>query len=135
MEKRLNFRLIYSIFLTVSVLVLILNTSDAKNLLPGDEQYVLAADKMPEPVGGIAAIMKKIEYPEAAKKSNTQGKIYLLVYVNESGSVDDVKVVKGIGNGCDEEAIKVIKNSKFTPAANGGSPVKAKLSLSLSFKL
>jgi protein TonB len=128
MEKRLSFRLLYIIVFTLSLFVFLLNTTEAKNLVPGDEQYVLAADKMPEPVGGMNSILKKISI-----KSDKEGKVYLLVYVNESGDVDDVKIVKGLGNKCDDEAIKVVKASKFSPAMNGSNSVKAKLSMSIKF--
>jgi periplasmic protein TonB len=128
MEKRISFRLIYLIIFTLSLFVLLLNTNEAKSLFPGDEQYVLSADKMPEPIGGMGAIMKKI-----TAKPDKEGKVYLMVYVNENGNVDDVKVVKGLGSKCDEDAIKAIKSSKFSPAMNGSSSVKAKLSMAIKF--
>jgi periplasmic protein TonB len=128
MEKRISFRLIYLIIFTLSLFVLLLNTTEAKNLLPGDEQYALSADKMPEPVGGMGAIMKKI-----TAKPDKEGKVYLMVYINESGSVDDVKIVKGLGSGCDDDAVKAVKSSKFSPAMNGSSAVKAKLSMAIKF--
>jgi protein TonB len=105
------------------------------NLIPGEDDYIIAVDKMPSPVGGIESILKKITYPSSAKSNKVEGKVYLLVYVNENGGVDDVKLVKGIGSGCEEEAINVIKKSKFNPGVNKGSNVKTKMSLSIPFKL
>jgi protein TonB len=114
---------------------LIVSESKAKNITPGEEEYILTAEKMPSPVGGFEGIMKKITYPDMARKTNTEGKVYVLIYVNENGDVDEVKVVKGIGMGCDEEAVKAIKKTKFTPAMDKGAAVKAKFSLALVFKL
>lgn len=111
------------------------NIISGKNLLPGEEDYVVFAEKMPAPVGGVESIMKKIKYPPMAQKAGIEGKVYILIYINESGGVDDVKVVKGIGAGCDEEAADVIKGHKFSAAEHNGATVKSKLSLAIHFKL
>jgi len=105
------------------------------NLVPGEDDYIIAVEKMPTPVGGIESIIKKINYPSAAQKNKVEGKVYLLVYVNENGGVDDVKVVKGLGSGCEEEAINVVKKTKFNPGVMKGTNVKTKVSLSIAFKL
>ena len=99
------------------------------------DPYLPFAEKMPQPVGGIGAIYKNITYPQTAKQAGIQGKVYVLIYINENGGVDDVKIVKGLGGGCDEAAIAGIKNAKFSPAENGGKPVKVKLSMAIEFKL
>lgn len=98
-------------------------------------EYLAFADKMPQPVGGIESIYKSIHYPELARRTNVQGNVYLLAFINEKGKVDDVKLVKGIGAGCDEEALKVVGNTKFTPGEFEGKPVKVKVSLQIKFKL
>ena len=105
------------------------------NAAPGDEAYLAFAEVMPEPIGGIETIIKKIVYPESAKSAGVEGKVYVLVFINESGGVDDVKVIKGIGSGCDEAVITAVKDSKFKPALSGGKPTKVKLSLAFPFKL
>lgn len=99
------------------------------------DQYLAFAEKMPEPVGGLKEIYAKIKYPEIAKKSRIEGKVFLMAMINENGSVDDVKIIKGIGGGCDEAAMKAVKDSKFSTAKNKGVNVKVKLSLSIEFKL
>ncbi len=99
------------------------------------DPYVPFAEEMPQPVGGAPAIYKNIKYPNMAKQAGIQGKVYVLIYINERGGVDDVKIVKGIGGGCDEAAIAGVKETKFSPAKNGGKPVKAKLSMAIEFKL
>ncbi|MGE5499489.1 MAG: energy transducer TonB, partial [Syntrophothermus sp.] len=103
----------------------------------GEQQdpYLAFAEVMPEPVGGLPAIYKKITYPAIAKSAGLEGKVYVLIFVNESGSVDNVKVIKGIGGGCDEAAIDAVKSIKYTPGKNQGVPVKVKLSLAINFKL
>jgi periplasmic protein TonB len=105
------------------------------NIFPNEEDYKIATDGTPTPIGGYESIMKKIVYPDMAVKTKVEGKIYLLVYLSESGEVDDIKVVKGIGAGCDEEAVKAVRKSKFTPATQNGAKIKSKFALALSFKL
>lgn len=100
-----------------------------------EDPYLPFAQVMPQPVGGLEAIYKHIVYPEIAQKAGIEGKVYVLVYVNEKGGVDDVKVLKGIGAGCNEAAVDGIKAVKFTPGKNNGAPVKTKLSLSINFKI
>jgi periplasmic protein TonB len=135
MKLKLNYNIVFFFILGLSLLFLFVSESKSKTLTPGDEQYLLTAEKMPTPVGGFESIMKKINYPELAQRSKTEGKVYLLIYVNENGDVDDVKVVKGIGMGCDDEAQRVVKKAKFSPAMDKGAAVKAKFSLALTFKL
>lgn len=127
-------------FLTRKILVLlslVLLLTAFSGSVPAneDQKYLAFAEVMPEPVGGIGAIVKKITYPEIARKSNVQGKVYILAFIDESGKVTDVKVIRGIGAGCDEAAVKAVKSSDFTPGKNKGTPVKVKLSLPITFKL
>ena len=121
----------------VKTFFLIILFASFNNLFPNgkDELYKPFAEVMPLPVGGIESIYKKITYPEAAKKAGVEGKVYLLVYINENGDVDDVKVIKGLYGGCDEAAVEAVKNSKFTPAEDKGIPIKVKLTLQIIFKL
>ncbi len=99
------------------------------------DPYLPFAQVMPKPVGGIASVYKNISYPDMAKSAGVQGKVYLLIYINEKGDVDNVKVLKGIGAGCDKAAVNGIKKVKFDPGENNGAPVKVKLSLPIEFKL
>lgn len=100
-----------------------------------NEEYLAFAEQMPEPVGGLEGIYKTIKYPELAVKSGVQGKVYVLAFINEDGKVEDVKIVKGIGAGCDEATIEAVKKSKFVPGKSAGKNVKVKMSLQIQFKL
>ena len=111
------------------------NLNYAQAEVSSDDGYLAFAQVMPEPVEGLPAIIKKIQYPNIAKQAGLEGKVYVIAYVDEQGNVDDVKVLKGIGGGCEEEVIKVLKTTKFKPGMNNGQPVKVKTSLSFAFKL
>lgn len=105
-------------------------------MMPQDAGYLTMAESMPEPVGGLAAIYKNItEYPKVAKAAGLQGKVFVLAFINENGGVDDAKVVKGIGGGCDEAAAEAVKKTKFKPGKDKGQNVKIKMPLSITFKI
>jgi TonB family protein len=67
-----------------------------------------------EAVGGDDAIFAKLVYPEAAKAANITGAVTVEYTVDTNGNTKNVSVVKGLGYGCDEEAIRVIKETKYT---------------------
>lgn len=119
-------------FLTITfTLLAILFT----NLSAGANDYLAVAEKMPELKGGLANLYKNIDYPADAVKAGVQGKVYLMVFVNESGSVDEVKVIKGIGKGCEEAAVKAVKKASFSPGKAKGKDVKVKMAMAIEFKL
>lgn len=127
--------LLLKIFLLIA-LILSSKTIAGKNvILPGDEEYLPIAEVMPEPVDGLANLMKKINYPQIARSAGIEGRVIAMAYINEEGGVDDVKIIKGIGGGCNEEVERVLKSSKFKPGQKEGKPVKVKLTLSFVFKL
>ncbi len=108
----------------------------ARTIFPsGEEEYLLIVEKMAAPIGGVEAILKKISFPEEAQKKRLTGKVYLMLYVNQEGEVDDVVIVKGIGCGCDEEVMKAVKKSKFSPGMDKGVAVKTKMSMAIPIKL
>ncbi|MEJ2616062.1 MAG: energy transducer TonB [Ignavibacteriaceae bacterium] len=67
--------------------------------------------------------------------AGVEGKVYLLIYISENGNVDDVKVLKGLGAGCDKAAVNAVKETKFNPGKDNGKAIKVKLSLPITFKL
>ncbi|MGQ9643794.1 MAG: energy transducer TonB [Ignavibacterium sp.] len=100
-----------------------------------EETYYVAVDEMPEPIGGLYAIQSKIKYPEAAKNQGIEGKVFIQAFINESGNVDNAKVIKGIGGGCDEAALDAVMQTKFKPGIHNGKPVKVQVSIPIMFKL
>lgn len=97
--------------------------------------YFVAVEEMPEPIGGIAEIQKKIIYPEIAKRAGVEGKVYVLAFVDEAGTVTNAKIIKGIGAGCDEAALNAVLKTKFKPGKQRGKAVKVQVSIPVVFKL
>jgi protein TonB len=100
-----------------------------------EPQYFVAVENMPEPIGGIAAIQSKIVYPEIAKRAGVEGTVYIKAYVNKKGDVTKAVVLRGIGAGCDEAALKAVKETKFKPGSQRGKPVNVMVSIPVVFKL
>ncbi len=90
---------------------------------------------MPEPIGGIGAIQKKIVYPEIAKRAGVQGRVFVKAYVDETGKVNKVELIRGIGAGCDEAAMKAVHSTMFKPGKQRGKPVKVQVTVPVLFKL
>ncbi|MEM7298277.1 MAG: energy transducer TonB [Bacteroidota bacterium] len=90
--------------------------------------------------GGIKELYKYISeelvYPKTAKKQKIEGRVMLSFVIDTTGSVTDVEIVKGIGGGCDEEAVRVLKNipEKFKPAYQKGKAVRVRMGLPIQFK-
>ena len=69
-------------------------------------------------------------------ETNTQGKVYVKFVVQKDGTIAKVQVLKGIGAGCDEEAVRVIKSvPKWKPGENMGKPVNVWYTLPVNFTL
>ncbi len=97
--------------------------------------YFVAVEEMPEPIGGIAAIQSKIVYPEIAKRAGVEGKVYVLAFVDVKGNVTKARILKGIGAGCDEAALKAVEATQFKPGKQRGKPVNVQVSIPVVFKL
>ena len=107
-----------------------------------DNNSTTGATATPVYPGGNGAflnfISKKIKYPAAASEDKTQGQVTVRFQVDADGSVKNAMVPKGkgIGNGCDEEAIRVVMLSpKWQPATKDGAPVSAWYEVPITFAL
>lgn len=100
-----------------------------------EEEIFVVVEQMPELIGGLASIQKHIEYPEMARKAGIEGRVVVQFIIDEEGNVRDPIVVRGIGGGCDEEALKAVRKAKFIPGKQRGKPVLVRYSLPVAFKL
>jgi len=82
------------------------------------------------------SIGEQIKYPAQARRMRVEGKVFVEFIVGRDGKIDEVNVVKGIGAGCDEEAVRIIQNTPaWNPAKQRGKPVKQKMVIPIIFKL
>ncbi|MDV7394015.1 energy transducer TonB, partial [Arthrospira platensis SPKY1] len=95
----------------------------------------MVVEQQPELIGGIAKLQSNIRYPEIARKAGIEGRVFVQFVVDEQGNVNNPVVIRGIGGGCDEEALKAVQKAKFKPGMQRGRPVKVRYSLPIVFKL
>ncbi|MDA0672065.1 MAG: energy transducer TonB [Bacteroidetes bacterium] len=100
-----------------------------------EEEFFTVVENMPELIGGLAGLQTSIIYPEMARKAGIEGRVFLQFIVNERGEVENPRVIRGIGGGCDEEALKAIQKAKFKPGLQRGRPVRVQYNLPVVFKL
>jgi periplasmic protein TonB len=92
------------------------------------------------PIGGMSAfyeyVAKKIKYPAQAKRMGIEGKVFVEFVIEKDGTITDVKAIKGIGGGCDQEAERILAAApKWKPGKQRGKPVRQKMVLPINFKL
>ena len=90
------------------------------------------------PGGRIALIefvKENLVYPQAALKKRIEGKVLIKYEVNEKGIVHSIKIVNGLGHGCDEEAIRLVQLLRYPEVKNRGLKVNTKFKISIQFKL
>ena len=97
-------------------------------------------EEMPSYPGGDQKMYeylgKNIKYPQIARESSIQGRVFVNFVVEPGGSVSNVKVLRGIGGGCDEEAVRVVKSMpKWKAGKQRGKAVRVSYTLPVVFKL
>ena len=112
---------------------------DDENKATDDETFQIV-EKMPEFPGGEKALLnfiaENVVYPQSAKDKNISGRVFVTFVVEKDGSVSDVKLLRGIGKECDEEAMRVVKAMpKWKPGMNEGKPVRVSYALPIHFRL
>ena len=101
-----------------------------------DVTAFISIDEQPELIGGIITLQRKAIYPESARRAQIQGMVIVQFTVDREGNPRDFMILRGIGGGCDEEAIRVItEHARFKPAISQGNAVPVRASLPIIFKL
>lgn len=104
------------------------------------DKVYLIVEQQPEFPGGMGALMKfiaqKMKYPPQARRMGIDGQVYVSFVVDADGKITDAQVIKGIGGGCDQEAVRVIESMPpWKPGKQGGRPVKVRFVLPVKFVL
>ena len=105
-----------------------------------EPDFYTAPEQMPEFPGGMQALGKylanNLHYPAQARSVNIQGRVFVNFMIEKDGSVTSVNVLRGIGGGCDEEAMRVVSAMpKWSPGKQNGIPVRVSFNLPVNFKL
>ena len=105
-----------------------------------EQEIFQIVEEMPDFPGGVAKLseylQKNIKYPQMARESGIQGRVFVNFVVEPDGSVSNVKVLRSLGGGCDEEAMRVVKSMpKWKPGKQRGKAVRVSYILPVNFKL
>lgn len=105
-----------------------------------EAEIFTVVEEMPSFKGGIKELYKylsnNMKYPEQAKAKNIQGRVYVNFVVEKDGKVTNVNILRGIGGGCDEEAIRVVSSMpNWTPGKQRGENVRVSYNLPIKFAL
>ena len=105
-----------------------------------EQEIFQIVEEMPAFPGGEQKLMeyvaKNIKYPQIARETGIQGRVFVGFVVEPDGSISNVKLLRGIGGGCDEEAMRVIKSlPKWKPGKQRGKAVRVSYQIPVFFKL
>lgn len=114
--------------------------AEAAGIEPKKEETLTFVEQSPQYAGGneaMAAFLRKnLKYPRPASQAGIQGKVFVQFTVGSDGKIENAAAVKGIGFGCDEEAVRVVKMMKdWMPGKQAGVPVRVRFTLPIAFQL
>lgn len=118
------------------VSVAVLETSEASSI----DEVFMVVEEQPSYPGGHSAWVKHLsttlKYPEQAKNQGIEGAVFVSFVVDKTGELKDGQVIRGIGGGCDEEALRVVMESdKWNPGKQRGREVNSRMQMRVVFKL
>jgi protein TonB len=104
---------------------------------PKEPEIFIIVQQMPAFRGNLNQYLaQEMRYPDIAKENGIEGTVVIRFIVNEKGEISDPVIVKDIGGGCGEEALRVVRAMPaWLPGANRGIPVKVQMNLPVKFKL
>jgi TonB family protein len=105
-----------------------------------NEEVFVVVEDMPQYPGGeearIKFMIENIKYPEEARKKGVEGTVYVTFVIEKDGTINSIKILRGIGSGCDEEAIRVISlMPKWKPGMQDGKTVRFQFNMPIKFSL
>ncbi|MEI6822636.1 MAG: energy transducer TonB [Bacteroidota bacterium] len=105
-----------------------------------NDQPFTVVEVMPQFAGGndslSSFLSNNLKYPILAREDGTQGTVYVTFVVTKNGNVSSIKILRGIGSGCDEEVIRVLKlMPKWKPGKQNGENVNVQFNLPIKFTL
>lgn len=130
-------KFILLIYFIVAILSPTVNAQQNR-VIDTTNRIFVTVDEMPQFPGGERArlnfIIDSIYYPDSARKHHIEGTVYATFIVLENGELADIKIRQGIGYGCDDEVVKLIKKMpKWKPGKLKGNPVKVLITMPVKF--
>lgn len=134
--------LVFSVFPVnqISAQITIPDNSGNRDLHAIDDDIYTVVEVQPAFSGGdearILYLQNNIQYPLEARKAGIQGIVYVTFVVEKDGTITGIKILKGIGGGCDEEVVRLISHMpKWSPGMQKGKPVRVQFNMPIRFTL
>ena len=133
--------LLFVLFLTVSTTYSqTIKAEDTPQPPKNQPEVFVMVEQMPEFPGGQSALVdylsKNIHYPTQAKEKQIQGKVIVRFTVNSIGKLENARIARGVGSGCDEEALRVVNAMpQWKPGRQNGKAVNVAFTLPINFSL
>ncbi len=129
-----------SLFAESNVIGINKNTKPTDTIKVDDEPVFLAVETPPEFPGGenalVEFIARNVKYPPEARENRIEGKVYVSFIIEKDGSITNLKILKGVGGGCDDEAKRVVSLlPNFIPGKQNGRVVRVQFFVPINFKL
>lgn len=100
-----------------------------------EAEIFVVVENPPILIGGIAAVQSNIVYPPLALQAGIEGRVIVQFIIDKNGQVLQPTVIRGIGGGCDEEAVRAVLKAKFQPGLQRGRPVAVRYTLPITFRI
>lgn len=111
------------------------NLLNCDSLIYEEHRGCLFVEIMPALIGGLDSLQSRLIYPKHAKESNIEGKVYVWVMIDSTGNQFCATIIKSLGYGCDEEALRLVTSSKFEPGILRQKPYAMPISIPVVFSL
>lgn len=113
--------------------------STATSETTNSDNIYTKVDVLPKFPGGIKEFLKftaeNLKYPKQAKKNGVQGRVFCKFIVEKDGALTNIEIVRGLGSGCDEEALRLLNLSpKWIPGTRNGRPVRVSYVIPIMFQ-
>ncbi len=100
-----------------------------------EPEVFVIVENMPEMIGGLDALQRAIVYPEIARRAGIQGRVVVQIVIDTEGHPRNPQIVRSVGGGLDEAAIKAVMQMRFTPGMQRGRPVNVQYTIPVQFRL
>ncbi len=115
-------------------------TQEERSALSDADEVFMVVEDQPNPEGGLESfyryVAENMQYPTIARQAGTEGKVFVQFVVDKDGTLTDARAIRGIGDGCDEEAVRVISEAPaWNPGKQRGKFVKVRMVIPITFKL
>lgn len=100
-----------------------------------EPEFFIAVEQMPTIIGGTDALYSILEYPDLARRAGIEGRVIVQFIIDEEGNVIDPYIIRGVGAGLDEAALRAVSQLKFEPGRQRGRAVRVQYTIPVTFRL